>query len=608
MPDTQDDPPPAWYIDYGQSLRQQAEAIVARADGLEARSPEEVRRLVHELHVHQIELELQNDELRRTQDELAAARNRYFDLYDLAPVGYVTLSTQGLIQEANLTAATLLQVSRSNLLRQPFSRFIAPEDQDIYYQHHRGLVARGGPQQCELRMQRADRALLWVRLEASVAQDAVAAEVVYRTVIVDITARVQAEASLCELNATLDRRVSEQTLELHEREERMRFTNAELTRALRLKDEFLAMMSHELRTPLNIILGVTEALSEELYGPIVARQRQALGTLAQSGRHLLALLSDILDLARIAAGHETLELRPVDVNLLCNAALLFAMPSAHKKGVSLLHTVDHNIIGLKADERRLTQILVNLLDNAVKFTPNGGAVGLEVTSDAIQRRIQFSVRDNGVGIAEADHERLFEPFTQVDQSLSRRHEGVGLGLALVRRLVELHGGSIGLESAPGQGSRFTVSLPWSPIDNAISVAGDGLEEALAVWAQPPRVVIADDHEPSLQFYTELLIQQGCQVTCARSGDEALARVREAGPDVVVMDIQMPGMDGLEAIRHIRGDPGVGQVPIIALTALAMPGDRERCLAAGANVYLAKPVSLRTLVGMIATLLHPDVSD
>ena len=236
-------------------------------------------------------------------------------------------------------------------------------------------------------------------------------------------------------------------------------TNAELTRALRIKDEFLAMMSHELRTPLNGILGVSECLDEGIYGPISAPQRQALTTVRECGMHLLAILSDILDMARIEADPSYLDRHPVDVDSICDVALQIVQTAAQQKEIHLRYHQGQGNAELYADERRLIQILTNLLTNAIKFTPSGGAVGLDVTTDAEQDRVQFVVWDTGIGIAEADLERIFQPFIQLDSRLSRLYEGTGLGLALVRRFAEAHGGRVDVTSAPGQGSRFTVSLP-----------------------------------------------------------------------------------------------------------------------------------------------------
>ncbi|MEI7771134.1 MAG: ATP-binding protein [Chloroflexales bacterium] len=397
-----------------------------------------------------------------------------------------------------------------------------------------------------------------------------------------------------------DRKRAEHAVRAHA--EAISRTNAELTRALQLKDEFLAMISHELRTPLTVILGVTEALYAEIYGPISAQQRQALGSVEQSGKHLLAILADILDLVYIEAGQEILDLQPLSAQTLCQLALQLVETAAQQKDIHLRRSLEQGVDWLRADERRMTQILVNLLDNAVKFTPAGGTVGLEVGADRRREIIQFTVWDTGIGIADADHERLFEPFTQLDGQLSRQYGGVGLGLALVRRLVDLHGGSIHLESSLGQGSRFTISLPWPVEVNEARMQAPALWPHFHAWATPPRVVIADDHEFTLDFYREVLAQHGCAVAVARTGEEALAQVQATRPDVAVLDIQMPMMDGLSVIKRIRADPAVARVPIIALTALAMPGDRERCLAAGANVYLAKPVGLRALVEEIAALL------
>ncbi|MEI7768904.1 MAG: ATP-binding protein [Chloroflexales bacterium] len=581
------------------AIRQRAERIVGMAeeDDLGFRTPKEIRELIHELRVHQIQLELQNDELRRTQYELELVRARYFDLYDLAPVGYLTLNAHGLIQEANLTAASVLHAPRRDLLRQPLTRYILPEDQDRYYLYRRALVAAGDPQSCELHMRRLDGSLFWARLETTVAHEGAGGADVYRMVMSDISARVQAEDDLRELNAMLEQRVDQRTAALGASEQQLRRVNAELTQSLRLKDEFLAMMSHELRTPLNTILVMTESLRENLYGQLTERQRQILAMVMQSGQHLLALITDILDLTRIAAGRESLNLGPVAVDDICATAMMLIRPAAQAKGIAVRQLIAPGITALRADARRMTQVLVNLLTNAVKFTPAGGEVGLEVTANTAQERIRFSVWDTGIGIAGTDQGRIFEPFTQIDGRLARNYEGLGLGLSLVQRLVDLHGGSITLESAPGQGSRFTVSLPWATAENSLSAASAPLATP-AVAAPPRRVLIADDHEPTLALYEDLLAKCGYHVSVARTGEEALAQARAACPDVVVMDIQLPGMDGLTAIRYIRGDPTISGVPIIALTALAMPGDRERCLTAGASAYLAKPVSLSTLLATI----------
>jgi signal transduction histidine kinase/CheY-like chemotaxis protein len=415
----------------------------------------------------------------------------------------------------------------------------------------------------------------------------------YEAIQQELTERKRAEEALREERASLARRVEERTAELS-------VANAELARAVHLKDEFLATMSHELRTPLNAILGLSEALQEQVYGPLNERQLKSLRGIEESGHHLLALINDILDVSKIEAGKLELEVGPVSVVSVCQASLRLIKQAAHKKQLRVSSTFDRAVTTLEADGRRLKQILVNLLSNAVKFTPEGGTIGLEVVSDDECQVVHFAVWDTGIGISEEDMGRLFQPFVQLDSSLSRQYTGTGLGLSLVYRLTEMHGGSVSVESEVGQGSRFTVSLPWHPadarlrtIDRRPRTADEG---PLTVSQQPPAIVLlAEDNEESINTLTDYLGAKGYRVVVARDGAEAIERARKERPDMILMDIQMPGMDGLEATRRLRADADLGTIPIIALTALAMPGDRERCLAAGVNEYLSKPVSLKGLV-------------
>ena len=521
-----------------------------------------------------------------------------------------------------------------------------------------------------------------------------------------------------------------------------------LARAARLKDEFLASMSHELRTPLNAVLGLSEALQEQIYGPLNERQHKPLRSIEESGRHLLALINDILDVSKIEAGKLELEIGPVSVKPVCQASLGLIKQIAQRKRLKVSSSFDSAVEIVRADQRRLKQILVNLLSNAVKFTPEGGAVGLEVVGDAEREVVHFAIWDSGIGISQEEVERLFQPFVQLDSSLSRQYAGTGLGLALVQRLTEMHGGGVSVESEVGKGSRFTVSLPWQapgPIEEAVRPAHDGAElaesgtpgvaihqaliiedspaaagqltrylgelgvetiihprgegavdEALKVhpdviildillpdpsgwdvlaqlkaeprtqdipvlivsvvdersrglalgaaeylvkpisrqqlrqalsWILPPGgeeaaalvvapdqagtpaeqpwILLVEDNEESINAVQDYLVVKGYRVVVARDGAEAIQRAREERPDLILMDIQMPGMDGLEATRRLRADAAqsVATVPIIALTALAMPGDRERCLAAGVNEYLSKPISLKGLVQAIEAQLN-----
>ena len=374
--------------------------------------------------------------------------------------------------------------------------------------------------------------------------------------------------------------------------------NAELTRALQIKREFLTMISHELHTPLNGVLGISEGLIEEISGPLMPRQRTSLERISASARHLLEVLNDIIDLTRLDAGSIHLDQWPVEVRSLCTLALQRVAGRAQKKGMQLQQMVPEGVIEVEADERRLTQVLVNLLDNAVKFTPTGGSAGLEVVGDRAMEQIHFTVWDTGIGVAPEDLDRLFKPFSQVDGRLARFFEGTGLGLSLVRRLVDLHGGSVTLESTPGQGSRFTVTLPWTPTTSTLPLVGD----ARPPWDRPPHVLVADDDEGFLERSRAWLSLYGCVVLTARTGAEALEQIRTQRPALVLLDLQLPILDGLAVLQSVRADAAVAATPIIAVTGLVLPGDRERARVAGATRYLSRPVNARTLLATTAELL------
>lgn len=270
----------------------------------------------------------------------------------------------------------------------------------------------------------------------------------------EITEREKAEEALQRAHDKLEIRVKERTTEL-------RLSNAQLAKALRLKNEFLAMMSHEFRTPLNTVLGLSEALRLNVYGELNEKQQNTLKTIEKSGWHLFEMINNILELIEISTDGLPLQYNILDVELVCRASIKLIKQAASKKHLNV-SLAFRNTITIHADECRLKQILVNLLNNAVKFTPEGGKIGLEVEADSEQQFISFCVWDTGIGIAKDDMARLFQPFTQLDSSLARQYEGTGLGLSLVYYLVNMHGGNISVKSEVGKGSRFTVSLPCKP--------------------------------------------------------------------------------------------------------------------------------------------------
>jgi PAS domain S-box-containing protein len=416
----------------------------------------------------------------------------------------------------------------------------------------------------------------------------------------------------------------------------------ELIRATRLKDEFLANMSHELRTPLNAILGMSEALQEMIFGSLNDKQIRFIKTIEDSGNHLLSLINDILDVAKIESGQIELDVQPTDISSLCNSSMAFIKQQALKKSIQIRTNIPPQLPKLLIDERRILQVLINLLNNAVKFTPAGGRITLEAShhqqqvnpesssfQDTLNEHhnrlvseqapitlstrsyIKIAITDTGIGIASEDIARIFQPFIQVDSALNRQYTGTGLGLSLVKQITELHGGVINLTSEVGVGSCFSIELPC---DIAASVPELTRTSDHATQPQPSSpsktevshlILLAEDHEANISTIVGYLEIYGYRFIIANNGLEAIALAKSEHPDLILMDIQMPIMDGIEAIQQIRQDPQFQNTPIIALTALAMDGDEERCLSAGANSYVSKPVKLKQLNELVQQLI--DIS-
>lgn len=427
--------------------------------------------------------------------------------------------------------------------------------------------------------------------------------------------------------AAISRQVMSQ-LELRQTVMRLAQVNTALDRATQLKDEFMANMSHELRSPLNAILGMSESLQDEVFGSLNDRQRRMIATVESSGKHLLELINDILDLSKIESGKLDLDIVDAYIRQFCEDSLTFVRQAASNKNIQLSLDVPDTLSTCKFDERRMRQVLINLLSNAVKFTPDGGEIQLEITikspGEMLEKRngdripaptlfVCLAVRDTGIGISPDDQERLFQPFVQIDGRLNRQYQGTGLGLALSQRIVNLHEGWITLNSQAGQGSCFTVYLPqsdlaiaprrsFSPSPQEQPVTNPAETSSRRARSQSPLILMAEDNAANQETLISYLESKGYQIVLAHNGTEAVAIAQAQTPDLILMDIQMPGIDGLEATRQIRQFPSLQNVPIIALTALTMPGDRDRCLEAGASEYMSKPVQMRSLVTMIENLL------
>ncbi|MBP1468500.1 PAS domain S-box protein [Candidatus Chloroploca sp. M-50] len=549
------------------------------------------KRVEDELRTSEEKYRLLSEEL---EERVKQRTTEVRDLYEHAPTGYYSLNADGHVVAINQTALTWLGYVREEVLGASFESFVTRTSTAVFKEAFAELKKRGEMLNIECEMKRKDGSTFPALLNSVAILDAYGNYLQSRSTIFDHTERKHAEDAL---------RFSRDQLST---------ANTALQKASRAKNEFLANMSHELRTPLNGILGMAEILLEEIRGPLNERQRKMVAVIESSGRHLLSLINDILDLSKIEAGKLAIHIEQIAVADICETSLVFIKEPAMKKGIKVEFDLDPQVVIVRADVRRLKQILINLLSNAVKFTPSKGQVTLQVRGDVEHQTLDFTVIDTGIGIDPEDLKRLFTPFTQVDSSLTRGHEGTGLGLALVMELVELHGGSVKVASDVGAGSTFTVCLPWhnafekrTPKTDTRSLerlaSGQSSEQNQA--QSLGKILLAEDMETNIMIISDYLESLGYAIITAANGQQAIERAQEHVPDLILMDIQMPVMDGLEATRRLRADARFATVPIIAITALTMTGDRERCLEAGATDYISKPIKLKQLGEMIQLLLN-----
>jgi len=678
-----------------QELRKRAEEKLRSMEGStpEMFPADDKERLFHELQVHRIELEMQNEELRRYQEELEASRSRYFALYDLAPVGYLTICENGLIKEANLTAGTMFGSAKNELYGKSMSMFVFREEQDNYYLARKRAVETAKPQNLEIRLIRTDGVLFWANLQVGLVLDGE-----YGITITDTTRIKKAEMMSLDCQSLLssvidgipdpvyvknikgeyeyfnaaaekfvgmktsqvlgkddraifyptlaekimekDRSIKdggktitfEETLtdsagltvqfwvtkgplfdqkgkviglygisrDITERklmEEELRAAKLAAESANRAKSEFLANMSHEIRSPMNGLLGMAQLME---YTKLTKKQKEYLEVLKGSGKNLLSLINDILDLSKIEAGKIILEPGEFSLSQCIKDVILMQRAVAFEKHLKMDMDVAGNIPNvLMGDQLRIKQILLNLIGNAIKFTKQGG---VSISVKLLNRHdnsvlVQIAVRDTGIGISPEALEHIFKAFVQADSSMTRKFGGTGLGLSISLNLAELMGGSISVESRPEVGSCFTITLPLAclpqikPEVETFSITPHNWEGSSL------RILLAEDNEVNIMFATALLKKIGHDVTVAENGSVCLDKLEQSPFDLVLMDIQMPVINGVEALREIRlrEQKSGKHLPVIAVTAFSMRGDRERFLEEGFDGYVSKPFAINDLV-------------
>jgi PAS domain S-box-containing protein len=513
------------------------------------------------------------------QAQLIESEQRFRDVSEAAGEFIWEVDHQGLYVYASRRVVEVLGLEPEALLgRSPFD-FVPEAQRDEVRRkfdtiHAAGLAFRN----FEHTVIRTDGSLLWISVSGVPIHDPAGQITGYRGASLDITKHRDYERELL-----LQKEAAES--------------------ADRAKSSFLAMMSHEIRTPLNSVLGFAGlVLDTDLTG----RQRDYLQTIKSSGDALLTLLNDILDFSKIESGRMEIEILPTDLPRCIREVLDLYRLGATARKLTLSTRISSEVpLYILTDASRLRQILVNLIGNAVKFTFEGGVqIDCSILHDIGSNRIRIVVCDTGIGISEAERDRLFRPFTQADSSTTRRFGGSGLGLAISKRLAYLLGGDLGLLKAEGAGSSFYLDLPvrvpsaeeLEKIINDREVDVYSIDSSERFDGHPPHVLVVDDNTLNRRLTTHLLHQLGADTTVAASAAECFEKLRNGKFDLVLMDVQMPVMDGLDATRHIRSMGGeLAALPIVALTADAMVGDRERCLDAGMSEYLTKPLRREELL-------------
>jgi PAS domain S-box-containing protein len=554
-------------------LRREAEE---RLHARQAHSPgpcadADVRALLHEVQVHQIELQMQNEELLRARTEAEDALEKYHDLFDFAPVGYFLWDREGRILEVNLAGAALLYLDRSAAVRQEVGQFVTWEHREAFAAFLERVWATDTKQNCEVVLLR-DKTAVNVLIEGIATHDH------------------QRQQRLC-LAAVID--VTRQKLA----DEALRTAKAAVEAADRAKSEFLANMSHEIRTPMTAILGFSELVKQ---GDCDAEERQEyLEIIHQSGQGLLQLIDDILDLSKIEAGKVTIEPCNVAPKQIVEEVLALMQIRAKEKNVAIGSQYHYPLPAvICSDPARLRQILVNLVGNALKFTLEGQVrVDVSFIDQKPNPKLRFAVSDTGIGISPEHLTEIFSPFSQGDASLTRRFGGTGLGLTISLRLAQLLGGEVTVESTLGKGSCFVFT-----IDTGFIAPQTVIQTPHRETPQTPvvpqeqmrlsgRVLLVEDTPANQYLIATILGKAGLQVDTTDSGGEACRMAAAATAvnkayDLILMDIQMPDISGYEAIRRLRA--AGWHNPIIALTAHAMAADREQCLPPAVTITWRSP--------------------
>ncbi len=556
-------------------------ASEGKSPDVQSLSLDDVEKLLYEFGVYQSELQAQNEHLYELRDQLEESKDKYALLYDLAPFGYATIDPNGRIHDCNIAFASLAGSNRKQLTDTLLQHLVPAYDQNTLFNLLDDAAQNGELVTSEFELRHGDGLdNRFVRCDARILRHTPGNGMLFLLAFMDVTERRQLETEL-------------------------RMAKAKAESASQAKSEFLANMSHEIRTPMTGIQGMLKLLDKT---ELDKQQREYVEMAQTSSNSLQELINDILDLSRIEANRLEIVAQPFDIRELVGKLVGIFRPLADQKGLDLHFSIEESLPQwLEGDQLRVRQVLFNLVGNAVKYT-HEGSVTLNVrtmhTLGGRSRMVLFHIADTGTGIPSDKLESIFQPFTQSDSSYAKQMAGTGLGLTIVKKLVELMNGHISIQSKQDEWTRVTLTLPFR--DSEAPKRDETSPEENEKPQPGYRILLAEDNPINQKAVKMFLEQYGHTVAVAQNGKEAIEKLKNQDFDAVLMDVQMPGMDGMEATRLIReGVEGSTDIPIIALTAYAMDEDKGKILAAGMNEYMTKPIDYEKLNEILRRLITKE---
>lgn len=515
----------------------------------------DLKTLIEELSIYQIELEHQNQELISSQNELQNSINRYIDLFDNAPIGYLIVDIDGVIKDINETACILFGSTKSQLKNIKISKLIQPDYQDIYYLYFKRLVSQKYSQTCDIKLQKSDNSFFFARIQG-IRQLQLNVDIPeFRLAVIDISIQKEMELKLL---------LAKEKAEENDK----------------LKSAFLANMSHEIRTPMNGILGFAELLRK----PTLTENNRVeyINIIKKSSVRLLELINELIDISKIESGQMQIKLSTVNVFDTLNDVLSFLLPEAKSKNIDFVFDYSNinDPLNIETDKEKLYAIVLNLIKNALKYTNKGH---IKIDCYYVDNKLKIYIRDTGIGIPEDKFDLVFKRFRQVEET--GFHEGAGLGLSIVLGLLKLLGGDIRFASIVNKGSIFYFSLPCTIVKpilkNTVTNSND-----LELDLSHVSILIAEDDYSSYYYATELLSNTNAKMSYVENGIQLMDYLNNAIPDLILLDINMPLKNGYECLKEIK-QRNI-KTKIIALTAYAMNDEKKLLFKFGCDGYISKP--------------------